>query len=157
VTRSYYLIDFRIHHSTYHNIDTSLSTDFIRRLVMDLMVPYFGSGRILNTDNWYSSPQLCAILKTKGIYSRGTLRVDKKHVPPGIHFTESDKSCRRGSFKVMGCESQKLFVASWVDRNVVMFVSNADPSHELCLMKRYDNVKSRVNFEAPFIAKMYQM
>ena len=48
---------------------------------------------VVYTDNFYTSPQLCKDLLTKGFYSTGTIRTNRKNFP--VMLTQKRK-CERG-------------------------------------------------------------
>ena len=109
----------------------------LRGLCLDLLKPYFHSRRIANFDNYYSSPQLLAAFKVKGIYSRGTLRLGRKHVPISIKWSKSEmKNAKRGDMKIMGAPDNNLSLLSWIDNNTVNLLSNCDDSSSLTTLTR---------------------
>ncbi|OWZ11668.1 LOW QUALITY PROTEIN: Transposase [Phytophthora megakarya] len=59
--------------------------------------PRFGSNRILNTDNDYTSVQLLQALRVKGLYARGTVHGGSKHFPK--HTTIGKNSASRGDYR----------------------------------------------------------
>lgn len=74
----------------------------LRSLVLELCQPIFGSKRIVNMDNYYTSPQLLEQLYLKGLYARG---VNKRHVPQYLVFSKKDlKSGKRGDIRYGVCK-----------------------------------------------------
>ncbi|KAG3237638.1 hypothetical protein PI124_g17376 [Phytophthora idaei] len=53
----------------------------IRQHVLEVTTPLFGTNRIVNMGNYYTSVQLLQELRLKGLYARGTIRVNSKHYP----------------------------------------------------------------------------
>ena len=53
----------------------------VRKHVLEVMQPFFYTNRIVNCDNYYTSVQLLAVLRIKGLYGRGTVRRTSKHFP----------------------------------------------------------------------------
>ena len=93
--------------------------------------PLDGSNRIMNTDNLYTDVRGMLQLKQKGIYSRGTFRRNRKHIPEAILFTKGElKSASRGDYRVASDSRLKIVGASWVDGNEVNVMSNADGTEE---------------------------
>lgn len=45
----------------------------IRQQVLEVTRPLFGTNRVVNTDNYYSSVQLLQELRVKGLYGRGAI------------------------------------------------------------------------------------
>jgi len=56
----------------------------IHHTVTELVKPWEGSGRILYTDNLYTSPHLCEHLHRVGLLSCGTARTNRKGLPPDL-------------------------------------------------------------------------
>jgi hypothetical protein len=66
----------------------------MRQLVSELIIPIKDSKRIVNTDNYYTSTQLLELLKTNGLYGRGTVRVNSKHFPRCFLLSKEDEYAR---------------------------------------------------------------
>ena len=49
----------------------------ISSIVMDMCRPLFRSGRVVNMDNYYTSPEVAVTLKRNGLYMRGTCRKNR--------------------------------------------------------------------------------
>jgi len=80
-SRTFYLLKFEIyagaqHDSPYKKVNTPF--DIVQRLIE----PLKGSGRNLTTDNWYSSVPLAKWLLENKITPTGTLRKNKREIPP---------------------------------------------------------------------------
>lgn len=80
-SRTFYLLKFEIyagaqHDGPYKKVNTPF--DIVQRLVE----PIKGSGRNLTTDNWYSSIPLAKWLLENKITLTGTLRKNKREIPP---------------------------------------------------------------------------
>lgn len=88
----------------------------IRQNVLELTATIWNTKRILNTDNFYTGPILSDQLKSKGIYSRGTLRKDRSHIPKHILYTKDDlKYVKRGEYRYAVCRKSKQIACSWID------------------------------------------
>ncbi|KAE9285840.1 hypothetical protein PR003_g26474 [Phytophthora rubi] len=114
-----------------HDVAQSLRVEFdkvskIRQHVLEVMRPLFGTKRIVNMDNYYTSVQLLQELKLKGLYGRGTIKSNSKHFPR--HTILDDKNCSRGDIRQAISQDYSMIAASWCDGDVVNMVSNADAS-----------------------------
>ena len=80
-------------------------------ICQDLMKPYVGSDRVLNTDNWYSSPLLCMEMKKKGIFVRGTCREGREHFPKGVVYTQAEANkAGWGAMRVVVNKKEGMYV-----------------------------------------------
>ncbi|GMF31484.1 unnamed protein product [Phytophthora fragariaefolia] len=95
--------------------------------VMEVVSSLKGSSGIVNTDNFYPSCLLLEILRSIGLYERGTVRTSSKHFP---HFTMIRKvyAKPRGYLKQGLYLEKHIVAASWVDGSIMNVVSNADAS-----------------------------
>jgi hypothetical protein len=98
----------------------------IRQHVLEVVRPFFGTKRIVNMDNYYTSVQLLQALELKGLYGRGTIKANSKHFPR--HTILDEKKCTRGDLRQAISYDYSMVAASWCDGDVVNMVSNADPS-----------------------------
>ena len=55
-----------------------------KNVVMTLLEPLLGKGHVVYMDNYYTSPDLVAELKIAGTGVTGTVRANRKHLPPNI-------------------------------------------------------------------------
>ncbi|KAG3060178.1 hypothetical protein PI125_g24921 [Phytophthora idaei] len=53
----------------------------MRQCVLEVVRPLYGTDRIVNSDNYYTSVQLLDALRLKGLYRRGTVRKFGAHFP----------------------------------------------------------------------------
>ncbi len=107
--------------------EENLGISEMRQLVSELITPIVGTGRIVNTDNYYTSTQLLLLLKSKGLYGRGTVRTNSKHFPRVLVLAKDANTTRGDMLQAVSVEHQ-MVAASWIDGNVVNIVSNADAS-----------------------------
>lgn len=124
--------------------------------MLELCYPIYNTGRIINIDNYYTSPQLLDQLNVKGLYCRGTVRANKKHVPRYLMFEKADvRSKPRGSWKSGVCSTgpTPLQFVSWLDGNVVNAVSNADSTDPVAVQRQIGAKK--VGFTAPELIGQY--
>lgn len=67
--------------------DNTTKLNQATRVVLDLVEPFQNCGRIVTTDNFYTSPELAIALAKQRTYLVGTLRSNKRGVPRA--FVES--------------------------------------------------------------------
>lgn len=126
----------------------------LRKNVLQLALPYYNSGRIINMDNYYNSPQLLDALLLKGVYARGTMRKNRKHVPTNIRFSPDDlKHLPRGSTRASTRDDGKMQFASWNDGSEVNIMSTSDSSAMSTVQRSIGNEKRDI--PAPSSIKQY--
>jgi hypothetical protein len=93
-------------------------------LIMDMCRPLFGSGRIINMDNYYTSPTIAWMLSQENVYMRGTCRTNRI----GIIFSSGEKNrLGRGTIKGMIEKRKRIAAFGWLlDGNPVHFLTTAD-------------------------------
>ena len=104
------------------------SSKVLNQLILDMARPIFNKGITLNFNNYYASPGIAVALLRHKVLCRGTLRRNKKLIPPYILFTkaEGNKKENRGSVKMTVNERYGLIAAGWIDGNPVHIISSAD-------------------------------
>lgn len=84
-------------------------------VVTTLMRPYLNEGRILYTDNWYTSPALSLHLDGLNTGSCGTVRRNRSHLPPLPSTREPDSKIYK--------QANGILLLSWVDNKEVNLIS----------------------------------
>ncbi len=96
-----------------------------------------GSKRVINMDNWYTSVQLCMTLSSIGLYCRGTVRSNRAHNPRFALFRKNEVQLHpRGHSRVSYAQNEGIVSVSWMDGNVVNFLSTADGTEETFVLRR---------------------
>ena len=108
----------------------------IHHTVTTMVTRWSHSGRILFTDNLYTSPALCRHLLSMGIRSCGTFCPNRKHLPTGLR--DAMKSLSTGETKAW--QSGQLGCLVWCDKQPVLILS----THH-----RVDDMVSIVNDRGP--------
>ena len=99
----------------------------IEALVLDMLQPCCGTGKVANMDNYYVSPMVAVKLLKNGVCMRGTCRSNRVGFPPGVMFTPTEaKNLGRGKIKWMHDPFHKIAALGWTDGNPVHFVTAAD-------------------------------
>jgi len=81
----------------------------VRKHVLEVTEPAYKSNRIVNMDNYYTSPKLLFSLKSVGLYGRGTVRKSSQHFPKFIIL--NDKDAVRGDMSIAVNTSTDLLPA----------------------------------------------
>ncbi|KAE9274247.1 hypothetical protein PR003_g29666, partial [Phytophthora rubi] len=123
----------------------------IRQHVLEVTRPLFGTNRIVNMDNYYTSVQLLQELRLKGLYGRGTIRANSKHFPAHTILHKDD--CVRGDYRQAVSHDHSMLAASWCDGNVVNLVSNADSTKIATVTRMIGSEKQA--FPAPECVAQY--
>ncbi|GMF62948.1 unnamed protein product [Phytophthora fragariaefolia] len=92
----------------------------IRKLVLEVSRLLYGSNRVVNMDNYYTSVQLLQALRLRGLYARGTVRGTSKHFPK--HTVLDKKEASRGDLRQGVCADHAIVAASWCDGNIVQII-----------------------------------
>ena len=123
-------------------------------LVCDMMKPWYNTGKVVNMDNYYTSPKAFIELKRNGVFTRGTCRGDQSLFPKSIQFspTEATKS-GRGAMKVATNAKFSLTALGWVDGNPVNFLTSADETEATSVRRRVG--KDKITIRAPAAVRKY--
>ncbi|KAG3116562.1 hypothetical protein PI125_g4550 [Phytophthora idaei] len=123
----------------------------IRQCVLEVVRPLYGTGRIVNSDNYYTSVQLLDALRLKGLYGRGTVRKSSAHFPR--HVVLEKKDCTRGTSRQGVSADRNTVAASWYDGSIVTVISNADASTLTTVDRQVRSEKQ--SFSAPTCIREY--
>ncbi|GMF26779.1 unnamed protein product [Phytophthora fragariaefolia] len=123
----------------------------IRQCVLEVVRPLYGTGRIVNSDNYYTSVQLLDALRLKGLYGRGTVRKSSAHFPR--HVVLEKKDCARGTSRQGVSADRNTVAASRYDSSIVTVISNADASTVTTVERQVRS--ERRDFNAPTCVKAY--
>ena len=140
-----------------HEIELSSSKktgNVLLSLIMDMCQPLFGSGRVVNMDNYYTSPTAAWMLSQEKVYMRGTCRTNRVGFPTGISFTSSEKNrLGRGTIKSMIEKRKRIAAFGWLDGNPVHFITTADGNGVTTVTRRVG--RERKSIEAPIGIRKY--
>jgi hypothetical protein len=88
------------------------------KVVLELMQPLLDSGRVLCTDNFYTSVSLAHELLARNTHLIGTLRKNRKFNPRPV----IDAKLRKGGM-IAKESSTKVIVGKWKDKRDVLFLT----------------------------------
>ena len=100
--------------------DDSISTGengMTHAVVMKLVSPLKDRGHHVYTDNFYTSPCLFSELRESGFGACGTLRINRRGLPPAIK-----QKIRKGEKKVIKLD-RSLIAIKWHDKRVVTILT----------------------------------
>lgn len=115
-----YLWRFQVHAGNETSNETEIISGAIPNLVLKLLRGLENTGRTIWMDNYYNSPALSRVLKTKGLDCVGTLRTNRQFVPEQIADLKIG-NMRVG--QVCGCTSGDVDLMVWRDQNRVAMIS----------------------------------
>lgn len=126
-----YNLDFNFYCGKHYTVPLS-SHGLSHDAVMELIQPFCNQGYLLFFDNFYTSPQLMAVLKGKGIGATGTLRLSHSGVPDAVKTLAQSLNGRnvpRGTgYYICEQRSQNVYCC-WQDNQCVTVLSTCYPGH----------------------------
>ena len=87
-------------------------------VVIDMCDSLFNKGHTLFVDNWYTSPDLCKMVLERGTNIVGTVRPNRKNMPPSITSTK----LKTGEHEIWS--SNNILCLRWRDKKDVYFLSS---------------------------------
>lgn len=146
-----YLWDFNIYTGkSKKSSDLGLAS----RVVIDLCHPsLYNRGHVVYIDNFFSSLSLCKQLETFGIYTAGTLRINRKGYPLCLKEKNLLKSMKRGDYHTASADG--ITITIWKDTKDVSFITNCHSSKGQETVSRKKKKGSRVIISAPPVLKDY--
>ena len=73
----------------HNNTDDDPYGSTIQKLVLDMMKLFFMSGKVMNCDNYYTSPETFIELQKNGVFARGTCRPSRKMFPLCVQYVRT--------------------------------------------------------------------
>jgi hypothetical protein len=129
-------------------------TQVIEKLVLDMCSPLFYTGRVVNTDNYYTSPLVFVELFKKGVFAHGTCRGNRTAFPKIIQFSSSEANKgKRGDLHIATSQDPPMVAFSWLDGNPVNFLTTANGTELSEVQRRVARQKQAVS--APACAGRY--
>ena len=117
----------------------------MQKLVLDMCSPLFFTGKVVNTDNYYTSPLVFVELLKNGVYAQGTCRGNRVAFPKMIQFSSSEANKgKRGDLRIATSQDPPLVAFSWLDGNPVNFLTSADGTEHAEVKRRIARNKQSV-------------
>lgn len=121
-----YTFDFKVYVGNDKDPNISASS----KIVLQLMEPLFHRGRILYTDNYYTSVTLAQELLKRETHLVGTLRSNRKLNPEEVTKTK----LRKG--EIIARESQGVVVLKWQDKRDLLCLSTCHTADTVKIKRR---------------------
>ena len=120
-------------------------------VVMELCKPLENTNCAIFCDNFFASPLLVKNMRQKGLYVTGTIRRDRKSMPPLL----PDKAMKRGDINFH--YDKDAVVCLWFDnKSVVMAGPNVKGTNTTAtVLRRKKGQKSKISVPCPNIIKSY--
>ena len=110
-----------------HDDDQITELGKTTKLVLDIARPFYHTGRVINMDRYYTSPEVFLELRKQGLYARGTCMTNRRMFPKVVTFTEAEaRKERRGSCRLAVNQENNLVAIGWIDGNPVHLITTAD-------------------------------
>ncbi len=138
------VLDVMVYTGRNLEIDKKDPLGFSGAIVKHLISPYLDKGRILYTDNWYTSPTLSMYLHQKNTGSCGTVRSNRKHFPKFIEDPTKKLQC---------LVSGPLLSAKYKDKRDVHLLSTVHEGKMIASNKI--NFRTNLAIEKPDIVMDY--
>ena len=121
------------------------------RVVKKLRQRLYGKNHHVYMDNYFSSPKLFADLLHNGVYCCGTVRLNRKDMPPAIQRKQLVR--KQGDFAIF--QKGALTATAWKNKKQVNFLAtNCDPT-EVDTVQRRQKDGSSVDTVCPVVCKQY--
>lgn len=121
------------------------------RIVLKLTKPYWKQSRLIFFDNYFTSITLLERLKTENTLACGTIRANRKGIPPNLM---KDSEIVRGDFDHRFSTSG-IGIFKWRDNKAVLFGSNYHGNHEITSVQRTMKDGSKLTTKCPPVVKDY--
>ena len=122
------------------------------QVVIEMCQMYNETGRIINMDNLYSSPEVFITLKNKELYARGTVRLNCKYLPRFIKYLKKDMvNLERGLYQFASNIEHNMSLHCWHNKNPVYMLSSCN-STKIDVVQRQSG-KNKVTIRCPHAVK----
>jgi hypothetical protein len=134
--------------------DTQVELGKTTLLVLDIARPFYHTGRVINMDRYYTSPEVFLQLRKQGLYARGTCMTNRRMFPKIVTFTEAEaRKERRGSCRLAVNQENNLVAIGWIDGNPVHLITTADGTEMTHVTRRVQQEQRRQS--APTAVRKY--
>lgn len=121
------------------------------RIVLKLIKPYWKKSRLIFFDNYFTSITLLERLKTENTLACGTIRANRKGIPPNLM---KDSEIILGDF-VHRFSTSGIGIFKWRDNKAVLFASNYHGNHEITSVQGTMKDGSKLTTKCPPVVKDY--
>ena len=123
-------------------------------IVLDMCSSLYDTGRVVNMDNYYTSPEVAVALAKRQVFIRGTCRANRGGFPSAVRYGNTEASkVERGTHKMVSDKKYGIACYGWIDGNPVHFLTSADRSTTNEVSRRVGRAQKKVN--APICIPRY--
>lgn len=105
------------------------------KVVMHLLKEKLGNGHSVYMDNFYNSFSLSARLLANKTYTTGTLRQDRKHIPPEV------KTANLKTGETIARYGNSVMIGKWKDKRTVFYISTEHENEMTEFIDKRQNIK----------------
>ncbi|XP_047004819.1 piggyBac transposable element-derived protein 4-like [Schistocerca americana] len=121
------------------------------KVVLELCKPFFNSNRNAIFDNFFSTFRLMKELRKRGLYSCGTVRGNRKGLPPFL--ASKSPSLNHGEFTF--AVKSGVAAVKWHDSKAVCLISTAHNPKDVVFIKRKLKDGSTISISCPEVVHAY--
>jgi hypothetical protein len=115
---------------------------------MRLVSDYYRKGHVLYIDNAFTSPTLLESLNAVGVRCCGSVRRNRKGMPPQASISDEEvRALRRGG--VIQRQKGDTTVCVWKDQKVVWLLYNHLAADQMTTVERYDDSGVKLSLPCP--------
>jgi len=124
------------------------------QLVMDIARPFYHTGRVINMDRYYTSPEVFLQLRKEGLFARGTCMTNRRMFPQVVTFSDVEaRKERRGTCRLAVNKDNNLVAIGWIDGNPVHLITTVDGTEMSFVNRRVQQAKQQQS--APTAVRKY--
>lgn len=127
-----------------------LGTRVVKKLCQGINHDDYDAPILVVFDNFFTSFDLMKFLRTNNLFSVGTVRINKKELPPDM---KKKQKMQRGEHKSFSKENVAAIL--WQDNRTVAMLTTAHNPDELITVSRTEKNGSKVNVSCPKAIKDY--
>ena len=117
---------------------------------------YWNRGYVLFTDNWYTGMPSLKICQDRGIEMVGTIKANRKGLPPDPRRVRGAAKAVRGEFITKKSSAGSVYYTVWQDRKPVRMLHTIPTLRSGCLRQVKENGRwTRKEFSRPSIIPLY--
>jgi hypothetical protein len=130
--------------------DSVFANTLGERVVLSLVKNIKHTNCLLAFDNFFTSFDLMKALYADGIYACGTVRTNRKGLPPML---KSNDKLKRGEF--MFAAKGNVAATKWMDNKAVSMLSTAHSPRDTTTVKRKNKDGSSSSISCPVVVESY--
>lgn len=144
-----YVMNFEIYTGKTNASDSTVQT-LGEKVVTTLVKCVENSKKLVVFDNFFTSYKLMIVLHSKGLYSCGTVRCNRKGLPS---FLKEKAKLQRGEFQFE--TKGRVAAVKWMDNKAVTLLSTAHNPKDTAVVARRNKDGTRVDVPCPLVVEQY--